>query len=198
MKRSDLWLVGAALIGGLALALVAHAKGPEVGANPEQGIRASMEVNLAACTEENMDKLLACMAKEMPNRRRFIQTVDMTWSVEDAYWRLENVEVLEHSDAPHANCEFPYATAIVTQSRFEVPQRDADRSVFQSACENGQCKNDDQMAKLMAISQDTETVKFQALFKFEDGAWKLVANLTEPVPVNAEIPIPAATGRSVF
>ena len=172
--------------------------GAETRESTEQGIRVNMEANLAACTEENMDKLLGCMSKDMPNKKLFVQTVDIEWSVEDAYWRLEGVEVLEHSDAPFSNCKFPYATAIITQSCYRIALRERDNSVFKSACKNGRCNNDDQLAKLMAISQDSATVKFQALFKFENGEWKLVANLTPPVPVTEEIPIPAAPGRSVF
>lgn len=198
MKRESRWLLIAAFVGGLALALVAHAKGAETAESAKQGIQSCMEQNLAACTEEDMDKLLATMAQEMPNRQRFIQTVEMTWNVQDAYWRLEGVEVLKRSGAPYANCKFPYATAVITQSCFDLSQREEAKSVFRSACENGRCNNEDDMASLMAITHKTETVKFQALFKFEDGEWKLVANLTRPVPVDAEIPIPAATGRSVF
>jgi hypothetical protein len=172
--------------------------GAETQESTEQGIRANMEENLAACTEENMPRLLGLMSKEMPNKRLFVETVELEWSVEDAYWRLDDVEVLEHSDAPHANCAFPYATAMITQSRHSVPQRNNISRVFRSACEDGKCKNASAMAKLMAIAHDAEKMQFEALFKFEGGKWKLVANLTAPEPVESEVEAAGSQGRRVF
>jgi hypothetical protein len=180
----------------LGCLVAAAANGAETAESTENGIRSNMEENLAACTEENMPRLLGLMSKEMPNKKLFVETVELEWSVEDAYWRLDDVEVLEHSDAPHASCEFPYATAMITQSRHSVPQRNNISRVFRSACEDGKCKTDSAMAKLMAVAHDAETVKFQALFKFEGGKWKLVANLTEPEPV--EVEAVGTQGRRVF
>jgi hypothetical protein len=194
VTRDVRYMLIAALAAGMAFMAVLNGYGAEPA---DRGVAAVMEKNLAACTEENLPRLLQCMAQEMPNRPQFIAAVKAEWAASDAYWRLEKVKVLRESNAPHAKTKFPYATALITQSchKLENPK---DKSVFRSSCKNGRCNNADQLARLMTITQEAETVEFQALFKFEQGKWKCVANLTEPRPVRAEEPAAALAGRSVF
>jgi hypothetical protein len=133
-----------------------------------------------------MDKLLACMSKEMPNKRLFMTTVDMEWSCNDFYNKLDAVEVLTDSDAPNANCEYPYATAWVTQTIIALRHNDENISVFKRRCDKGKCKSPADLAHKMGLSTKTETTKLQMLFKYEDGEWKLIAGLTDPIPAGKD------------
>lgn len=179
-------LLVAALLG-----CTSFVRGEDTAEETLQGIVANLQDNFAACTEENMDRLLDCMSEEMPNRRLFISTVRRTWDVEDAYHRLDDVKLLKRSHAPHARTDFPYATAVVTQTVLSMSSRQERLSVFRSACENGRCKSAADMEHLMAISPNHKTVRLQMLFKKEDGRWKLIAGLTRPEPVDPEAEAPA-------
>lgn len=184
----------------LALALFACQTFPAFADTPEetlQGIVANLQENYAACTEENMDRLLACMSEEMPNKRRFVSIVEGTWAVEDAYHRLDDVKLLKRSNAPNARTDFPYATAVVTQTVMKMSQRVENTSVFRSACENGRCRSDKDMEHLMAISPHHETVRLQMLFKKENGKWKLIAGLTRPEPIDLKAEKPAENDDSL-
>lgn len=125
-----------------------------------------------------MEKLLACMSEEMPNRGLFIETTEATWREIDTYNRVDEVKVLKQSNAPHANCQYPYATALVTQTIVKV---DSGSSVLKQ-CENGECI-DKELAHKMNLDPKCETARMQMLFKHEEGEWKLIAGLTDPEPV---------------
>jgi len=150
-----------------------------------QGIEANLQANLHACNQEDLPALLATMSVEMPQRELFIETIQQEWAVEDTYNRLVDVQVLKHSDAPHANTRFPYATVLVTQETLRSTPEN--QQAFQD-CREGKCRNED-LANLFAISPKSGSkVRYQALFKKERGKWKGVANLTEPEPVEEETP----------
>jgi hypothetical protein len=149
-----------------------------------QAIVANLHENFAACTDENLERLLATMSEEMPNRKKFIKACQSTWNVNDAYHRLEDVKLLKRSTAPFARTDFPYATVVVTQTILQMSSRPENASVFRSSCENGRCKTDDEMAHLMSLSTNSETTRLQMLFKKEHGKWKLIAGLTRPEPVD--------------
>ena len=146
----------------------------------EAGIRTNMELNMEACNQEDMEKLLSLMSKEMPNRARFINAVDQFWTVSDTYNRVESVEVLTRTGSPHGRTKYPYATAKIRQTTRYVTLRNEERAVWQSVCADGKC-DASEMQQLMAIAPKFETVEFEALFKHENGEWKLVANVSEPV-----------------
>ncbi len=167
----------------MALVCVMSAVRGETLAKTKQGIVENMQANCVACNEENMDKLLACMSEEMPNREMFVETTLDAWREIDTYSRLDDVKILKHSDAPHANCQYPYATALVTQTIIKV--ENGQSSVFKQ-CEKGGCF-DRELAHQMNIDPKFETARTQMLFKHEDGEWKLIAGLTDPEPV-AEVP----------
>lgn len=166
-------------IGLAILATVAQGAPPQSPAKIKQGITENLQANCIACNEENMDKLLACMSEEMPNRRLFIDTTEAAWREIDTYNRLDDVHVLTRSDAPHANCQYPYATALVTQTIVKVDNGQS--SVFKQ-CEKGECF-DRELANKMNIDPKCETARTQMLFKHEGGEWKLIAGLTDPEPV---------------
>jgi hypothetical protein len=163
----------------LALALLAVTVRGESPSKVKAGILHNLEANCQACNEENLDKLLATMSDEMPNRDLFIETTLAGWRELDTYNRIDKVEVLKHSDAPHANCRYPYATALVTQTIIKVG--DGQASVFKQ-CEDGECYDKD-LAHKMNVDPKFETARMQMLFKHEDGEWKLIAGLTDPEPV---------------
>jgi hypothetical protein len=146
-----------------------------------RGVQASLEANFAACNAEDMKALLRTTSREMPNRALFVETVRAEWAAQDTYTQLVDVEVLEHCDAPYANCRLPYATAWVTQ---RTVQMTSDNIQAAPRCVNGRCRDED-LAHLFAVSPQYETVRYLALFKKEGGAWKGVANLTEPEPVES-------------
>jgi hypothetical protein len=172
------------------LATVARGAPPESRKDIELGIAENLHANYRACNEENMKKLLACMSQEMPNRELFVQTVHEEWENGDTYNRLDAVEVLEHSDAPHANCQYPYATAWITQTVIQVQSENAQQaSVFRKKCKNGRC-DISALAHKMGVTTRTETTKLQMLFKHERGQWKLIAGLTDPVPVDETALLP--------
>lgn len=168
-------------IGMVFLAMVVYGAPPQSLAKTEQGITENLQANCIACNEENMDKLLACMSEEMPNRELFIQTTAAAWRELDTYNRVDDVEVLRQSNAPHANCRYPYATALVTQTIIKV--NEGQSSVFKQ-CEKGGCFDKD-LAHKMNLDPRFETARTQMLFKHEGGQWKLIAGLTDPEPVQA-------------
>lgn len=167
------------------------------GENPEavrQGIWANMEANFRACNEENLQKLLATVSRELPQRELFIETIRAEWEAEDTYTRLVDVELLAHSDAPNANTRFPYATALITQETLRPSSENI--QAFEQ-CKNGRCRDKD-LAHLFAISPNHNTVRYQALFKKEGGKWKGVANLTEPEPVGPQAEAEETAGVGAF
>ena len=95
---------------------------PVIAARPDsaektlEGIVANMQENMAVCTDENLPKLLACMSDEMPNRQLFVQTVSKNGRRLTPIIDSTTSKYLEHSNAPHARTEFPYAVAMITQT----------------------------------------------------------------------------------
>lgn len=198
------FLILAAFLYGASI----KAQEPQAEANTEDsmkyGIMENMQANMAACNEENMDKLLACMSEEMPNRERFIDTVDQMWTVTDTYNTVLNVEVVQDSESRWARYDYPYATARITQRTYHSQVNDAARSVFsQCRANGGKCNDEKDLARLMGLTSRDETIQFDALFKHENGQWKLIANISRPKTVAENgVERPKQTrqkaGRSVF
>jgi hypothetical protein len=175
------------------VATVAHGAPPQSLAKIEQGITENLQANCIACNEENMEKLLACMSEEMPNQALFIQTTEAAWREIDTYNRVDEVKVLRQSNAPHANCQYPYATALVTQTIIKV---DNGQSSALKQCEKGE-SFDNELARKMNLDPKFETARTQMLFKHEHGQWRLIAGLTDPEPVQPVEKAPGGrTGRS--
>jgi len=136
-----------------------------------QAIREVMVGNLAAADAEDMPRLLATMSREMPNRELFIRETTKEWAVADTYTRLVDLEVLRHSDAPHANTRLPYATVRVVQT------------MLKSEREPGSAEPSE-WSRRMLLDQKHPTVEYETLWKREGGEWRMVAGLTEPRPVD--------------
>jgi len=158
-----------------------------------EAIKANLEENYAASNVEDLPRLLKTMSREMPQRQLFISACRQEWAESDIYHRLVDVQVLEHSDAEYSSCEYPYATALVTQQ--SVPVRSDNFRVLRKNCPDGRCpQNDDDLAHIFGLKPKWETVQLQMLFKHEGGKWKLVAGLTNPEPVAESAELEAVAG----
>ncbi len=160
------------------------------------GIVKSVQAQFDACNEENMEKLLSVVSQEVPSRRRLITEVDSCWSVNDSYNILESVEILDDSDAPGAEFEYPYATARVTQTVLELRHNDERKPVFLRKCRNGD-RDPLEIATHLGLLSRAETSSVEVLFKHEDGEWKLVNGLTEPVLAGKSAGADRGTGIGV-
>lgn len=110
--------MGTLLVQGPGAAMAEHSM--------TRAIRAVMEENLSACNEEDLPSLLKTMSQEMPNRHLFIAETRKEWEVSDSYSRLEDIEVLKHSNAPRAITRPPYATVRGVQTTVQAGDRKSD------------------------------------------------------------------------
>lgn len=138
-----------------------------------QAIRDAMVENLVAADAEDMPRLLATMSREMPNRELFIRETKQEWAVADTYTRLVEIEVLKHSNAPHANTRLPYATVRVVQTMLKSDRKPGS-------------EDPSEWSRRMLLDQKHPTVEYETLWKREGGQWRMVAGLTEPRPVHAQ------------
>lgn len=122
--------------------------------------------------------------------------VDSSWSVNDAYTIFDRVELLEDSDAPGAQFEYPYATVRVTQTVLELRVNDERNPVFLRKCRKGD-RDPVEIATQLGVLSRAETSSAEVLFKHEDGEWKLVNGLTEPVLAGSSVRGEASTGIGV-
>jgi len=171
----------AVLLAGVAFAEEAPPASPS-SEEIRQGIEKSVRTHFQAFNEENMEKLLALVSQEVPSRQRFITAVDSAWSVNDTYTVLEGVEVLDDSDVPGSQFEYPYATVRITQTVLDLRVNDERTPVFRRKCRKGD-REPVEIATQLGILSSVETSSAEVLFKHEDGEWKLVIGLTEPVRV---------------
>lgn len=178
IKIALMWGVVLAVLCVL-LAYTPAADATETTESTRDGIFQNMQANLEACTYEDMDKLLACMSEEMPNRELFIDTVENAWEMTDTYNTVVDVKVLKRSQSRWAQFKYPYATALITQRTVNVRQTENIRSQWADTCQDGKC-TEDELARMMALTDRDETIEFEALFKHENGQWKLIANITRP------------------
>jgi hypothetical protein len=203
------WLALVALVAGVVFVAPAQAKEKEKEKEKEKsdsikyGILENMQANMAACNAEDMDALMACMSEEIPNKAVFMDTVDQMWNVTDTYNTVLEVEVVKTSKSRWARHDYPYATARITQRSYHAEINDDARSVFgQCRARGGQC-NENELAQLMGLTSRSETIQFDALFKHENGKWKLIANISRPkILAENDVERPKQSsqkaGRSVF
>lgn len=126
-----------------------------------------------------MDKLLATMLKDMPNKDQLMSEVESLWSVNDTYTRLDDVEILDDSDAPHALFEDPYATVLATQTVIELSVGNERNAVFYRKCRKADV-DPVALAKDMGLATCVATTQVELLFKHEDGEWRFIRGLTAP------------------
>lgn len=173
----------------LAWILVMLACGPVRSAAPEveaqrpadaqEQITKSLQMHFQACNAEDMDKLLATMSKDLPNKDLVVGELESRWSVDETYVKLESVELLDDSDAPQAILEYPYATVLVTQTVIELHADDERIPVFRRKARKPGC-DPVALANEMGLARLVVTTRIQLLFKHEDGEWRFVRGLTKP------------------
>jgi hypothetical protein len=152
---------------------------PEASDDPRAAIIKTLQVHFQACNEENMAKLLATMSKDLPNQRLLVSDVESQWGVNDTYTKLEDVEILDDSDAPHAVFEYPYETALVTQTVIELSVGNERNEVFYRKCRKPDA-DAVSLAKDMGLATCVATTQVEVLFRHEDGEWRFVRGLTAP------------------
>jgi serine/threonine protein kinase len=142
-------------------------------ADPAQGtlrqdLLAVAEEAASASTAHDLPRLLNLMSREIPNRDLFVSQCRKEWALTGLHYRLDGLEVLDRPD-----WEFPYAVAMVTLTIRDLSQDRDTRPPLP----------DDPLSHKMQLRTRVPTTRCEWLFKHEDEAWKIVANLTEPEAV---------------
>lgn len=164
--------------------------------NVREGITKTMQAHFQACNRESLPDLLATMSTERPQYRGFESGIDASWSVNDAYTVLDDVEVLAESDAPDAQFEPPYATAAVTETVIELKVGNERVPAFRRKCEK---PDSDPVGLAMdsRLASRIVTTRVELLFKHEGGEWKVVKAITDPEVVNVIHGNPGTKGLGV-
>ena len=176
---------------GPTVAEDAEAEPSELGttaATPEaeeirQGVIKALRKQFAACNEEDIGKLQATYSAEHLFQDRDFGWIESGWASNDTYCRLDRVELLADSDAPRAKFEPPYATVHVTQTVIELPVGDERNSVFLRRCRENDSDLQAIANRLGYGERRTVTTSVELLYKQEDGDWKFVTAVAEPVGV---------------
>ena len=129
-------------------------------------LRTLVDENLAAMTAHDLPRVLATMSREMPQKDLFTTQCEKEWAKAGMHYRLDALEVVERPD-----WRPPYAVAMVTMTiRDPTPEALGDKLP------------PDELSHVMLLRTKTPTTRSEWLFKRESGGWKIVANLTPPVP----------------
>jgi serine/threonine protein kinase len=130
---------------------------------------ALVDENLAAMTAHDLPRTLATMSRETPQKDLFVKQCEKEWAKAGMHYRLDALEVVERPD-----WRPPYAVARVTTTiRDPSPEAPGDKLP------------PDELSHVMLLRTKTPTTVSEWLFKRESGGWKIVANLTQPEPVEA-------------
>jgi len=146
-----------------------------------QGIVTTLREMFAACNDENMEQLRSCLSTESHFDSYYFRDIDASWSVNDTYCRLDNVELLTDSDAPHSRFAFPYATVRVTQTVIDLPVGDERNEVFYRRCRQNDRDLNGIAERLGITNRRIESTSVELLFKNVDGKWVFARTLTGPV-----------------
>jgi hypothetical protein len=139
-----------------------------VGRTRREELLAVAEESASASTAHDLPRLLDLMSQESPDRELFISQCRKEWAQSGLHYRVDGLEVLDRPD-----WEFPYAVAMVTLTIRDLTQDRNTRPPLP----------DDPLSHKMQLRTRVPTTRCEWLFKNEDGAWKVVANLTEPEAV---------------
>lgn len=124
----------------------------------------------SASTAHDLPRLLETMSREIPDRDLFVSQCRKEWALSGLHYRLDGLEVLDTPD-----WEYPYAVAMVTLTIRDLSQ-DRDSRPRRPV---------DPLSHKMQLRTRVPTTRCEWLFKNEGGDWKIVANLTEPEPVDS-------------
>lgn len=129
-----------------------------------------LEENMAACTNEDLPRLLATMSVEMPNRELFIEQCKKEWAEHDIYYRLDDVRIVKQNKwLP------PYIVATVRETQWDKERAGPDGQADDVASSD--------LANRMSLRTTHPTTESEYLFKREKGKWKVVAGISDPRPV---------------
>lgn len=143
-------------------------------------LRAVLEENMAACTEEDLPRLMKTMSKEMPNRELFEEQCRTEWAEHDIYYRLVDVKIVKQNQ-----WRPPYLVATVTEEQHEKAEEGG---------ADAEPVND--LSHAMSIRTKTPVTQSEYLFKREGGKWKIVAGITEERAVDPAVVVELANGQN--
>lgn len=135
-------------------------------AGDAEDMRAILQANFDACNVEDVDALMDTCSVDMPDRPGFRRESEKLFREKDIYYRLVSLKILEING--------DYATASVVQL-----SHTGDRS-----------SNDDREAFFRngtTLLTKDECVRYRVAFKKDNGKWKCLATISEPVPCKPEV-----------
>lgn len=139
-----------------------------------QAIRAVLEENFQATTVEDLDRLMATISSQAPDREQFAKESQDVFKRTDVYVRLEAFELVGWKP--------PYAAARVVQTT--LPKEENDRqegNVYYSTNS--------------ALLPEAETVEYTQVFLKERGKWKVHEITEAPRPVKPAKPADCPDGQ---
>jgi len=148
-----------------------------------QGVIKALTEQFAACNEEDIGRLRDTYSAEHRFHERDFGWIESGWATNDSYCRLDRVDLLADSDAPRAKFEPPYATVRVTQTVIELPVGDERNQVFRRRCRENDSDLLGLAERLGYRNRRIEATSVELLYKQEDGDWKFVTAVAEPVGV---------------
>lgn len=134
-------------------------------AGDAEDMRAILQANFDACNIEDVNALMDTCSVDMPDRPGFRRESEKLFREKDIYYRLVGFKVTEISG--------DYATA----------------SVIQLSHTNNRDSNDEREAFFRngtTLLTKDECVKYNVAFKKDNGKWKCLATISEPIPCELE------------
>lgn len=129
-------------------------------AGDKEEMLAVMQANFDACNNEDLDALMDTCSEDMPRREEFREDAERLWKEKDIYYSLVAFRVIR--------VEGDRAVASVVQTTRTVERKaPSGRDQF---VRNG-----------TGLLTDEECVEYKVAMKKDDGHWKCLLVLTEPV-----------------
>jgi len=149
------------------------------------GSKRTLKEQCAAFNTEDMDRLKGNVAAEAVFHPRDLIVIEMAFSVNDVYFRLDSVEILTESDSPDAEFEAPYTTIAVTHTKLALPPDDPRNRVFRRRAEKDESDLKALADQLGYKNRDVATTRVELLFVNEGKEWKFVSAISPAVIVSA-------------
>jgi hypothetical protein len=130
-------------------------------AGDSEEIRDILVENFRACNEEDIDALMESCSVDMPDRPGFRRESELLFREKDIHYSLVDFRVTD--------IRRDYAEAWVVQ-KTHASDRSSD-SKARGAFRNG-----------TTLLPHEETVEYLAAFKKDQGRWKCLATISEPIP----------------
>lgn len=149
------------------------------------GIKKTLKEQFAAFNAEDMDRLKGTFSAEAVFHPRDLIVIEQLFSVNDLYYRLDNVEILTDSDSPDAEFEAPYTTIAVTHTKLALPPGDPRNKVFRRRAAEDDSDLEALADKLGYKNRDVVTTRVELLFVREGREWKFVSAISLAAIVSA-------------